>query len=78
VDIIRVIKSGRMKWAVYVAHMGVIIPYKILIGRREEKSPLGDQVVDGRIILESILWEQGGIIWTGFIWLRTGTSGGLL
>jgi hypothetical protein len=26
------------------------------------------------IILEWILWKQGGKVWTGFIWLRIGTS----
>jgi hypothetical protein len=43
--------------------------YKILVGR------LG---VDGRIILELILGKLGGMVWTGFIWLRIGASGVLL
>jgi hypothetical protein len=34
--------------------------------------------VDGRIILEWILEKQGGKLWTGCIWLRIGTSSGLL
>jgi hypothetical protein len=37
-----------------------------------------DLEVDERIILEWILGKQGGKVWTGFIWLRIGTSGGLL
>jgi len=37
---------------------------------------LGDAGVDGRIILEWILKIVR--TWTGFIWLRTGSSGGLL
>jgi len=34
--------------------------------------------VDGKIILEWICRKQGGRVWSGFIWLRIGTSGGLL
>jgi len=34
--------------------------------------------VDGKIILEWTLRKQGRKVWTGCIWLRTGTSGGLL
>jgi hypothetical protein len=37
-----------------------------------------DLVVDGTIILKYILGKQGGNVWTGCIWLRIGTSGGLL
>jgi hypothetical protein len=33
--------------------------------------------VDGSMILEWILGKQGVKLWTGFIWLRIGTSGGL-
>jgi hypothetical protein len=29
-------------------------------------------------ILEWVLRKQGGKVWSGFIWLRTGTTGGLL
>jgi hypothetical protein len=34
--------------------------------------------VDVRIILEWILGKQGEKVWTGYIWLRIGTNGGLL
>jgi len=37
-----------------------------------------DLEVDGRIILERILRRWGGKVLTGFIWLRIGTTGGLL
>jgi hypothetical protein len=37
-----------------------------------------DLDVCGRIILKSILEKQDGVAWTGFIWLRIRTSGGLL
>jgi len=34
--------------------------------------------VNGRIISECILGKWVGKVWTGFIWLRVGTRGGLL
>jgi hypothetical protein len=34
--------------------------------------------IDGRMIVEWILKKQDGKMWTGFICLRTGNSGGLL
>jgi hypothetical protein len=33
---------------------------------------------DGRITLKLILKKQGGMVWTGFTWLRRGTSSRLL
>jgi len=40
-DIVRVIKSRRMRWAGYVAHMGEGRGfYRVLVGRREGKRPL--------------------------------------
>jgi hypothetical protein len=39
---------------------------------------LEDSGVDGRIILEQIIGKQCRKVWTGFIWERMGTSGGLL
>jgi hypothetical protein len=37
---------------------------------------LEDLGVDGNIILKWILEKQGGMVRTGFIWLRIGTNGG--
>jgi hypothetical protein len=34
--------------------------------------------VVGMIMLQWILGKHGRKVWTGFIWLRIGTSGGLL
>jgi hypothetical protein len=39
---------------------------------------LEDIGVDGKIALEWILEKDCGRLWTGFIWLRIGTSDGLL
>jgi hypothetical protein len=32
----------------------------------------------GRMIQEWVLEKEDGVVWTGFIWLRIGTSGRLL
>ena len=40
--VIRVIKSRRLRWAVYVARMGDRRgAYRVLVGRPEDKRPLG-------------------------------------
>jgi hypothetical protein len=39
---------------------------------------LKDLGIDSKIILEQILGKRGWGVWTGFMWLRIGTSGGLL
>jgi len=35
---------------------------------------LEDLGIDGKVILEWMLGKEGGKLWTGFIWLRIGTS----
>ena len=78
-NILRVIKSRRMRWAGHVARMeegrGV---HKVLVGKPEGKNHWEDQDVDGRIILRWILrkWEE--VVGTGWSWLRIGTGGGRL
>jgi hypothetical protein len=50
--------------------------YKALAGKREGKRPLGRpwrRLEDGVGI---DLGEMGWGMWSGFIWLRTGTGGG--
>ena len=78
-NIVRVIKSRRMRWAGHVASMekgrGV---HKVLVGKHEGKSHWGDQEVDGRIILRWILRKWEGVVGTGWSWLRIGTGGGRL
>jgi len=46
--------------------------HKILVGKTG-----GNVGVDERAILEWILSKWGGIVWTVFIQIKTGTSGGL-
>ena len=50
-NIVRVIKSRRMRWAGHVARMGKRGLYTVLVGNLSERDHLGDQDVDGRIIL---------------------------
>ena len=78
-NIVRVIKSRRMRWAGHVAHMG---EERGCIGswwgNQRERDHWGDLGVDGWIILGLISrrWDVG--IWTGLGWPRTGTGGGRL
>ena len=61
-NIVRVIRSRRMRWVGYVACMGEKRGvYRVLVGKREGKNHLGDPGVDGRIILRWIFrkWDVG-------------------
>jgi len=51
--------------------------YNIFVAKPEGKRPLEDLGIDGKIILEWILGKDGGDVYTVFIRLRTGISGGL-
>ena len=78
-NIVRVIKSRRMRWAGHVARMG---EERECIGswwgNRREGDHWGDLGVDGWIILGWICrrWDVG--IWTGLGWTRIETGGGRL
>ena len=47
-------------------------------GNLRERDHLGDQDVDGRIILRWIFRKWEGVVGTGWSWLRIGTVGGRL
>jgi len=75
-NIVRVIKSRRMRWVGHVACMGEERGvYRVLLGKPERKNHWGDLGVDGWIILEwmSRRWNVG--IWTGLGWPRIETGG---
>jgi hypothetical protein len=79
-NIVRVIKSRRMRWAGHVARMegkGEVCT-GFWWGNLRERDRWGDPSVDGRIILEWIFkkWDAG--VRTGLGWLRIGTGGGCL
>ena len=78
-NIVRVIKSRRVRWAGHGPRMeeGRVV-HKVLVRKPEGKRPLGDQDVDGRIILRWIFRKWEGVVGTGWSWLRIGTSGGRL
>jgi hypothetical protein len=48
------------------------------LGYLRDRNHLEEPGVDGRIILKLIFREWDVGVWTGLIWLRIGTGGGLL
>jgi hypothetical protein len=78
-NIVRVIKSRRMRWAGHVARMGETRgAYRVLVERTDDKRLFGrprrrweDNI---KMDLEEAVW--GGK--TGLIWLRIGIRGGHL
>jgi hypothetical protein len=76
-NIIRIIKSRRMRWAVQVARMGEKRnAYRLLVGKPEGKRPLGRP--RRRIILGWILERWDEVMWTGLVLFMIGTGGELL
>jgi hypothetical protein len=78
-NIIWVIKSRRMRWALHVAHMrqrrGA---YRVSVGKPRLRDHLEDPEVDVSLILRWIFKTLHWRAWTGLIWLRRGEGGGLL
>jgi hypothetical protein len=52
--------------------------YRILVGRPEGRRPLGRPRRRWEDNIKMDLQEVGRGAWTGLIWLRIGTGGGLL
>jgi hypothetical protein len=78
-DIIRQIKSRRMRLAGHMARMGEgRNVYRVLVGQLEGKRPLERPrrrwEAGIRMDLGEIVWG----VWSGFTWLRIGIVGGLL
>jgi hypothetical protein len=79
VNVIRVIKARRIRWARHVARMGERRgAYRILMGKPEGKKHLRKLGIDGRIILIWILKEKNRRMLTELIWHRIRTNGGFL
>jgi hypothetical protein len=78
-DIIRQIKSRRMRWAGHVERMGEgRNMYRVLVGKPEGKRPLERPRRRWEDGIKTDLREIGWGVWSGFIWLRIGTVGGLM
>jgi hypothetical protein len=78
-DIIRQIKSRRMRWAGHVARMGQgKNVYRVWVGKPKGKSPLERPRRRWEDGTKMDLRETGWGVWSGFTWLKMGIVGGLL
>jgi hypothetical protein len=78
-NIVRVIKSRRMRWAGHVARMGRGEVFTgFLLGGPKFRDHWEDLGIEGKVTLRWNLWRSGSMGRTGFSWLRIGSSGGLL
>jgi hypothetical protein len=77
-NIVRVIKSRRITWAGHVEHMveGIGV-YRVFVRRPKGKRPVDRPRCRWEDNIKLDLREIG-MGQTGFIWLRTGSRGGLL
>ena len=75
----RVVKSRRMTWVVHVARMGQGRGvYRVSVGKPEGKRPLGRPRRKWEDNIKMDLQEVGGIVRTGWSWLRMWTDDGHL
>jgi hypothetical protein len=78
-NIVRVVKSRRLRWAGHVACMGQGRGvYRVLVGKPKVRAHWEDLGVGGRITLSWTSGRQGSMGRTGFGWLGIGPSRGLL
>jgi hypothetical protein len=77
-DIIRQIKSRRMRWAGHVARMGEERKLYSFGGKARRKIPPEISRRRWEDGMKMDLREIGWGVWSGFTWLRIGTGGGLL
>ena len=78
-NIIRVIKSRRMRWAGHVARMEErISAYRVLVGRREGEISLGRPMFKWEYNIRMGRQEVSLVAWTVLMWHRIWTGGRLL
>jgi len=71
-NIIRVIKSRRMRWAGHIARLGEMRGvYRVCCGNLRERYHLEGPGICRRIILRWIFRKWDGRTWTELIWLGT-------
>ena len=79
INIVRVVKSRRMRWAEHVACMGEGRGvHRVLVGKPEGRRPLGRPRRRWEDNIKMGFQEVGGVVGTGSSWLRIGTGGGHL
>jgi hypothetical protein len=74
-NVIRTINLRRIRWIGLIACME---GKRVLVGNPKEMRLLGTLDVGERIILKWILEKQDGVVSIRLIWLKTGTSRGLM
>jgi hypothetical protein len=78
-NIIRHIKSRRIRWAGHVARMGEERKgHNVWVGNLEGKRPLGRPRRRWEDGIKMDLKETAERVWNGFTWVRIGTGVGLL
>jgi hypothetical protein len=78
-NIIRAIKSRRMRLVGHVACLGEIRDaYRVMLGRSEGKRPLGRPRRRWEDNIKRGSSRSGMGAWTALIWLGKGTGGGLV
>ena len=78
-NIVRVIRSRRIRWAGHVARMGKgEMCTWFWWENLRERDHLKDPGIDGSVKLRWIFRNWNGRVWTGLTWLRIGIGGGPL
>jgi hypothetical protein len=76
-NIVRVVKSRRMRWPGHVARMGEgRVVHRVLVGKPEGTRLLGRPRRRCEDNIKTNLQEVGGVVGTGWSGLRIGTVGG--
>jgi hypothetical protein len=57
---------------------GKLNAYRVLVGKSEGRRQKDDRIVGKKIILKWGLEKDGGLLWSGLIWLKIEASGWLL
>jgi hypothetical protein len=78
-NIVRVVKSRRMRWTGHVARMGADrVLHRVLVGKPEGKRTLGRPRRRWENNIRWIFRNLEGVVGTGWSWLRIGAGGGHL